>query len=142
MTTNRMLLGKNEVFSVFSQVAPRLWVAGTGGCALDGAALLNDWSWLNTIKTVDASTPPEYDCESSSELGGAVPATSQDPLNEEQNTELPEATVRNGMIWGMNVESYKALAAAERMRVRNKLSARNFRARKNSGFQSPHWNSN
>lgn len=42
----------------------------------------------------------------------------------------PEGVERNGMMWGMKTEEYKALSARERKRVRNRISARTFRARR------------
>lgn len=37
---------------------------------------------------------------------------------------------KNGMMWGMPTESYRSLSARERKRVRNRISARTFRARR------------
>lgn len=37
---------------------------------------------------------------------------------------------KNGMMWGMPTEQYRALSARERKRVRNRISARTFRARR------------
>ncbi|GHJ84471.1 hypothetical protein NliqN6_0873 [Naganishia liquefaciens] len=42
----------------------------------------------------------------------------------------PEGIEKNGMMWGMKTEDYKALSARERKRVRNRISARTFRARR------------
>lgn len=42
----------------------------------------------------------------------------------------PEGVERNGMMWDMKTEVYKALSARERKRVRNRISARTFRARR------------
>ena len=44
--------------------------------------------------------------------------------------EIQESVERNGMIWGMKVEDYRALSARERKRVRNRISARTFRAKR------------
>lgn len=44
--------------------------------------------------------------------------------------EVPEGVERDGMIWGMKVEDYRALSARERKRVRNRISARTFRAKR------------
>lgn len=41
-----------------------------------------------------------------------------------------EGVERDGMIWGMKVEDYRALSARERKRVRNRISARTFRAKR------------
>jgi hypothetical protein len=43
---------------------------------------------------------------------------------------VPESVERDGMIWGMTVEDYRALSARERKRVRNRISARTFRAKR------------
>lgn len=45
---------------------------------------------------------------------------------------------KNGMMWGMPTEQYRALSARERKRVRNRISARTFRARR-KGEQVPCW---
>lgn len=44
--------------------------------------------------------------------------------------EIAEGVERDGMIWGMKVEDYRALSARERKRVRNRISARTFRAKR------------
>jgi ABC-type hemin transport system ATPase subunit len=41
-----------------------------------------------------------------------------------------EGVERNGMIWGMKHEEYQALSARERKRVRNRITARTFRAKR------------
>lgn len=41
---------------------------------------------------------------------------------------------KNGMMWGMPTEQYRALSARERKRVRNRISARTFRARRKGGL--------
>lgn len=46
----------------------------------------------------------------------------------------PEGIEKNGMMWGMKTEDYKALSARERKRVRNRISARTFRARRKGQF--------
>jgi hypothetical protein len=56
--------------------------------------------------------------------------------------EVPEGVERDGMIWGMKVEDYRALSARERKRVRNRISARTFRAKRKgehfvSSFDQP-----
>jgi hypothetical protein len=55
-------------------------------------------------------------------------------LDSEEHTEheheVPEGVERDGMIWGMKVEDYRALSARERKRVRNRISARTFRAKR------------
>ena len=48
----------------------------------------------------------------------------------EHETEVAEGVERDGMIWGMKVEDYRALSARERKRVRNRISARTFRAKR------------
>jgi hypothetical protein len=50
--------------------------------------------------------------------------------------EVPEGVERDGMIWGMKVEDYRALSARERKRVRNRISARTFRAKRKGKFAS------
>jgi hypothetical protein len=44
--------------------------------------------------------------------------------------DIAEGVERDGMIWGMKVEDYRALSARERKRVRNRISARTFRAKR------------
>ena len=53
---------------------------------------------------------------------------SQSPDEEEHD--IAEGVERDGMIWGMRVENYRALSARERKRVRNRISARTFRAKR------------
>jgi hypothetical protein len=48
-----------------------------------------------------------------------------------------EGGERDGKIWGLKVEDYRALSARDRKRVRNRVSARAFRAkRKGQGARS------
>jgi len=53
-----------------------------------------------------------------------------DEDDHDQEHEMPEGVERDGMIWGMRVEDYRALSARERKRVRNRISARTFRAKR------------
>jgi hypothetical protein len=50
--------------------------------------------------------------------------------------EHDEGVERDGMIWGMKVEEYRALSARERKRVRNRISARTFRAKRKEHLSS------
>ena len=50
--------------------------------------------------------------------------------------EIAEGVERDGMIWGMKVEEYRALSARERKRVRNRISARTFRAKRKEHLSS------
>ncbi|WVQ94539.1 hypothetical protein IAU59_001618 [Kwoniella sp. CBS 9459] len=54
----------------------------------------------------------------------------------EHEPEVPEGVERDGMIWGMKVEDYRALSARERKRVRNRISARTFRAKRKEHLSS------
>jgi len=54
----------------------------------------------------------------------------------EQDHDMPEGVERDGMIWGMKVEDYRALSARERKRVRNRISARTFRAKRKEHLTS------
>jgi len=54
----------------------------------------------------------------------------------ENDHEVPEGVERDGMIWGMKVEDYRALSARERKRVRNRISARTFRAKRKEHLTS------
>lgn len=47
-----------------------------------------------------------------------------------------EGVERDGMIWGMKVDRYRALSARERKRVRNRISARTFRAKRKEHLSS------
>jgi len=42
---------------------------------------------------------------------------------------------KNGMMWGMPTAAYRSLSARERKRVRNRISARTFRARRKGGLR-------
>ncbi len=54
-----------------------------------------------------------------------------DDSDEEDNAnDIPEGVEKDGMMWGMKTEDYRALSARERKRVRNRISARTFRARR------------
>lgn len=59
-----------------------------------------------------------------------------DEHDHEHDHEVPEGVERDGMIWGMRVEDYRALSARERKRVRNRISARTFRAKRKGGSLS------
>ncbi|KAK1927413.1 hypothetical protein DB88DRAFT_477928 [Papiliotrema laurentii] len=50
--------------------------------------------------------------------------------------DIAEGVERDGMIWGMKVEDYRALSARERKRVRNRISARTFRAKRKEHLSS------
>ena len=63
--------------------------------------------------------------------------SNEDQYENEQDHEVPEGVERDGMIWGMRVEEYRALSARERKRVRNRISARTFRAKRKGEFCSP-----
>ena len=58
----------------------------------------------------------------------------------EQDHDIAEGVERDGMIWGMKVEDYRALSARERKRVRNRISARTFRAKRKGTSRDPLWN--
>ncbi|RSH94536.1 hypothetical protein EHS25_004340 [Saitozyma podzolica] len=59
-----------------------------------------------------------------------------DHSHDEHDHEVPEGVERDGMIWGMKVEDYRALSARERKRVRNRISARTFRAKRKEHLTS------
>jgi len=63
--------------------------------------------------------------------------SNEDHYENEQDHEVPEGVERDGMIWGMRVEEYRALSARERKRVRNRISARTFRAKRKGEFLHP-----
>lgn len=54
----------------------------------------------------------------------------------EHEPDVPEGVERDGVIWGMKVEAYRALSARERKRVRNRISARTFRAKRKGKSKS------
>lgn len=54
----------------------------------------------------------------------------------EHEHDIAEGVERDGMIWGMKVEDYRALSARERKRVRNRISARTFRAKRKEHLSS------
>ncbi|ORX36288.1 hypothetical protein BD324DRAFT_608980 [Kockovaella imperatae] len=56
--------------------------------------------------------------------------------SEHEQYEISEGVERDGMIWGMKVEDYRALTARERKRVRNRISARTFRAKRKEHLSS------
>ena len=110
---------------------------------------VDGWAWLNTSTMPGSSVDQASKCELHSDasrmaspLGYDLDGdTDSDEKNEEslhdaraRSDPIPEATARNGKIWGMKVETYNALSAADRKRVRNRLSARMLRARKKSEY--------
>lgn len=60
----------------------------------------------------------------------SVEADSHDEAELHEEHDIAEGVERDGMIWGMRVEDYRALSARERKRVRNRISARTFRAKR------------
>lgn len=56
--------------------------------------------------------------------------------HEHDHEGVPEGVEKDGMIWGMRVEDYRALSARERKRVRNRISARTFRAKRKEHLSS------
>lgn len=62
--------------------------------------------------------------------------SNEDHYADENEHEVPEGVERDGMIWGMKVEDYRALSARERKRVRNRISARTFRAKRKEHLSS------
>lgn len=56
--------------------------------------------------------------------------------NDSHDHEHDEGVERDGMIWGMKVDEYRALSARERKRVRNRISARTFRAKRKEHLNS------
>lgn len=63
--------------------------------------------------------------------------SNEDHYADEHDHEVPEGVERDGMIWGMKVEDYRALSARERKRVRNRISARTFRAKRKGESPQP-----
>lgn len=56
---------------------------------------------------------------------------------EEHEGEISQPIEREGMSWGMKVDDYRALSARERKRVRNRFSARVFRAKRKGERNAP-----
>lgn len=54
----------------------------------------------------------------------------------EHDHDVPEGVERDGIIWGMKVEDYRSMSARERKRVRNRISARTFRAKRKEHLTS------
>ncbi|CAD6575996.1 MAG: hypothetical protein TREMPRED_001552 [Tremellales sp. Tagirdzhanova-0007] len=54
----------------------------------------------------------------------------------EDEHEVPEGVERDGVIWGMRVDDYRSLSARDRKRVRNRISARTFRAKRKEHLTS------
>ncbi|TXT04242.1 hypothetical protein VHUM_04240 [Vanrija humicola] len=65
----------------------------------------------------------------------AVDGLSQHSHSEHEH-DHDEGVERDGMIWGMKVDEYRALSARERKRVRNRISARTFRAKRKEHLSS------
>jgi hypothetical protein len=84
--------------------------------------------YTNQDSGCDGLETEDHNCDTS--WGKVDTGNKTNHVEVDRSESLPEAQERNGMIWGMPVESYKALSATERKRVRNRLSARSFRAKK------------
>lgn len=56
--------------------------------------------------------------------------------SEHEHHDHDEGVERDGMIWGMKVDDYRSLSARERKRVRNRISARTFRAKRKEHLSS------
>lgn len=63
-------------------------------------------------------------------------ATSPDALELLDCDSEREGVEQDGMLWGMKANDYRALNARERKRVRNRISARLFRAKRKGAFRT------
>lgn len=74
-----------------------------------------------------------------SDADGEVDPEAETRSEHSQHSDLhdhDEGVERDGMIWGMKVDEYRALSARERKRVRNRISARTFRAKRKEHLSS------
>lgn len=87
-----------------------------------------------SIDLVDSLVSPSKMDDGDAEDADARSHHSAESSNHEH--EHDEGVERDGMIWGMKVEDYRALSARERKRVRNRISARTFRAKRKEHLNS------
>lgn len=87
-----------------------------------------------SIDLVDSLVSPPKTEDGEAEDADARSHHSAESSNHEH--EHDEGVERDGMIWGMKVEDYRALSARERKRVRNRISARTFRAKRKEHLNS------
>lgn len=83
----------------------------------------------------------DLDADGEVDTGDAAETRSQHSHHSEDSVhdhdhDHDEGVERDGMIWGMKVEEYRALSARERKRVRNRISARTFRAKRKEHLTS------
>ena len=86
---------------------------------------------IDTVITTSPSPLVEVTPQMSPKRGAKRRAESlESDEHSDHEHEVPEGVERDGIIWGMKVEDYRALSARERKRVRNRISARTFRAKR------------
>lgn len=82
---------------------------------------------------VSGGSPQKSDADGEVDPDADARSHHSDSTHEHEHDEGVE---RDGMIWGMKVEDYRALSARERKRVRNRISARTFRAKRKEHLNS------
>lgn len=95
--------------------------------------LLSGGSFMGTrtrTRSIDSDAEGEADPEAETQ--------SQHSHHSEHDSmhDHDEGVERDGMIWGMKVDEYRSLSARERKRVRNRISARTFRAKRKEHLSS------
>lgn len=93
-------------------------------------------SWSNETPHLSSPSPSPSD---SSHLPSPPSLPVSEPEHsdhEHDHEEDNEGIERDGKIWGMPTEQYRALSARERKRVRNRISARTFRAKRKGKLYS------
>jgi hypothetical protein len=90
------------------------------------------------LQPISASTSPRSHLPLDLPVPSAIGMTKRestssmhtDMEDEGDDADDADGVEKNGMMWGMPTEAYRSLSARERKRVRNRISARTFRARR------------
>jgi hypothetical protein len=69
------------------------------------------------------------DWDADGEVGPEAETRSEHSQHSDVRDDHDQGVERDGMFWGMKVDKYRELSARERKRVRNRISARTFRAK-------------
>lgn len=84
--------------------------------------------------TSRSHTPHQSPKQTGKRRFDSLDSTDDHDHDTDHEQDAPEGVERDGMIWGMQVDAYRALSARERKRVRNRISARTFRAKRKGQY--------
>lgn len=86
-------------------------------------------SWSNETPHLSSPSPSASEASALPLSPPSLPVSEPEHESDHEQDEN-EGIERDGKIWGMPTEQYRALSARERKRVRNRISARTFRAKR------------